>query len=622
MIASFGTWDSPITAEKIAEGSTTITQLEVDNESTYWTEIRPTNRGRSTIVKRDPNGETKDMTPPEFNVRTFVHEYGGGAFTVSNGVVYASNAADHKIYAIVPNEAPKALTKDSDTRFADMVVTDHGIIAVAEHHDSQKVTNYLALVSPITGDFKQLTGGYDFYASPAISPSGKKIAWLCWNHPEMPWTHNELWIADIGADGTLSNLSRIAGDIDEASFQPQWYDDNTLYFVTDRDKGWWNLHRWSEGKLENVCPIEAEVGLPLWNFRMSTWTFLGRDILFTYNKDGIWKLGLLNPQTKQWKKIDREGISYSQIRGHNNFARMIEVYPNKPEAVIEIDSSLNVKILAEESNQALDQKYVSLPQHISFPSRGETAYAFYYPPKNGDFTPPNGEKPPLVVMIHGGPTAQSGGSYSQKKLFWTTRGFAILDVNYAGSTGYGRNYRQALDRLWGIADVEDCINGAKFLADQGLVDVEKLVIRGGSAGGYTTLAALAFSNVFKAGASYYGVADLVALANDTHKFEARYLDGLLGKFPEEKELWVNRSPIHAVDQIKAPLILFQGEEDKVVPKNQAEMIYQAVREKGIKTELYIYPEEDHGFRQAKYIAHSLKREVEFYCEVFGLIDGQ
>lgn len=628
----YGTWKSPITPEMLAEGVTSTINMLIDNDNTYWCESRPANKGRYTIVKRDISGNVQDITPPDFNTRTFVHEYGGAAFTVSNGLIYASNAADHKIYSIMPGKAPVPLTKGQisveynghrlwkGTRFADMHVTSCGIIAVGETHEPGKpVENCLALINKNTGDFKKIATGYDFYSSAALNADHSKIAWISWNHPEMPWSHSELWVADFNEHGELIHPKRIAGDIPESIFLPQWSPDNILYFVTDRDKGWWNLHRYSNGRIENVCPMEAEAGEPLWIFQKSTYAFLGKQIVFTYNLEGRNYLGVLNPETKTWKNIERDCSSIQQVRSGNGFVQYLESYPMKEEALIQIDDApgFPTKVLYTKP-PLIDEGYISTGQHITFPSGGRKAHAFFYPPKNKDYAAPPKEKPPLVVMIHGGPTAQMKGSFALFKQYWTSQGFAILDVNYGGSTGYGRDYRNSLNRNWGIVDVEDCVNGAKFLVEQGLVDKDKLVIRGGSAGGYTTLAALAFQNTFKAGASYYGVADITALAQETHKFESRYMDSLVGKYPEEKEIWDARSPINSVNNIKCPLILFQGEDDPIVPQNQSIMIYEALKKRNIPVEIHIYPGEEHGFRQAANIIHSVSREADFYREVFKL----
>lgn len=634
-IASYGTWTSPITAEQASSSAISKLNLLIDKGNTYYVESRPENKGRSTIVKRDSTGNLQDVTPPDFNVRTFVHEYGGGAFTVNEGVIYASSGTDSAIYVIDQGKAPIRLTEGQKkvdyqgttkilgTRFADMHVTSNGLVAVGEHHaPGEPVENFLALIDVKTGNYQKIATGQDFYSSPAISPDEKKMAWIAWNHPHSPWTNTELWLADIDEQGLLKNQKRIAGDIPESLFQPQWSPEGILYFVTDRDKGWWNIHRYVKGTIEKVFPIQAEIGEPLWVFQRSTYAFLGNKIIFAYNSEGIWRLGLIDLHKKLWRSLGNLGVSIQQVRSGKGFVQFLESYSDKGEALIQIDDAPNTPMhILISTNPSLDDGYISKPQHLSFPSNGRTAYGFYYPPKNQDFEGPKNETPPLIVMVHGGPISQAKGAFQLKHQYWTTRGFAILDVNYGGSSGYGRTYRSLLNHNWGIVDVEDCINGAKFLTNQGLVDPNKLVIRGGSAGGFTTLAALTKGNTFKAGANYFGVADITALVHDTHKFEKHDMELLVGKYPEEKDLWVARSPLTSVNKIVSPLIIFQGEDDAIVPKNQSLMIYEALKAKGVPTEIHIYPGEEHGFRQAANIIHSLKREFEFYLEVFGLSKG-
>ncbi|HEV8052654.1 MAG TPA: prolyl oligopeptidase family serine peptidase, partial [Parachlamydiaceae bacterium] len=502
--ASYGTWNSPITAETISSGSTSKLNMLIDEDNTYYVEMRPENKGRSTIVRRDKEGKLEDMTPPEFNVRTFVHEYGGGAFTVRKGIIYASAGFDSAVYIIKPGKNPVRLTKGQKkievdgktklegTRFADFVAVSQGLIAVGEHHEpGKRVDNFLAIIDTKTGKYQRIASGYDFYSSPAISPDEKHIAWISWNHPYMPWTNTELWLADIDKEGFVTNQKQIAGNIPESIFQPQWSPDGILYFVTDRYKGWWNIHRYHQGVIENVFPIEAEVGEPLWVFQRSTYAFLGNKIIFSYNQDGFWHLGLIDQDIKQWRALGNLGVSIQQVRSGKGFAQFLESYSDKGEALIQIDDTPDTPMhILMFTEQKIDDGFISKGQHIAFPSDGRTAYGFYYPPKNKDFKGPEIESPPLVVMVHGGPISQTRGSFQIKTQYWTSRGFAVLDVNYAGSTGYGRDYRNLLNRNWGIADVNDCINGAKFLAEKGLVDENKLVIRGGSAGGFTTLAAL------------------------------------------------------------------------------------------------------------------------------------
>lgn len=635
--APYGTWTSPIPPEKVARGSVTITAMIPDGEDTYWCELRPQNRGRSTIVRRSPSGTLQDMTPPEFNVRSLVHEYGGGSFTVTNGVIYASNGSDSALYVVKAGNPPVKLTegqtkvgapgqeKWKGTRFADLHTSSHGLVAVGEHHEpGRPVENFLALIDTKSGKHQKIAEGSDFYSSPAVSKDGKQLAWISWNHPHMPWSRTELWTATIGDDGFLVNPTRIAGENPEAILSPQWAPDGTLYFVSDRNSGWWNIHRFLDGKIENVCPLDAEVGEPLWVFGRPPYAFLEEQIIFSFNSQGQWGLGILNPQTKQWQSIARPAVVIHQLRSSQGYVSYLEEYPDQETAIIQIKTlkdtphtALNTNITITSIHQdklTVDEGDISIGQHIEFPSGNRTAFGFYYPPCNKDFQGNQNTLPPLLVTIHGGPTAQAKSSFNVKHQYWTSRGFAILDVNYGGSTGYGRSYRQLLDHNWGIVDVEDCTNGALFLAAKGIVDRNHLFIRGGSAGGYTTLAVLTKTTAFRAAASYYGVADVTALALDTHKFEASYNDELLGKYPEKKELWEERSPIHSVHKISTPLIIFQGEQDTIVPKNQSIMIYDALKSRNIPVEMHLYQDEGHGFRQAATICHSLTKEAEFYLK--------
>lgn len=604
----YGTWESPFKGENLLKGPTSVQEMHLDGNSTYVST-------GGTVLRLDASGKITAMTPPEFNVRTAVHEYGGGAFTISKGTLIASNGKDNGLYVFQAGQPPRRLTTGV-TRFADLHLTPQGLVAVAEHHGAKNVENYLALINLKNGSYTKLASGYDFYSSPAISQDGKKIAWICWNNPNMPWTNTQLWVGDFEHNGKITHAHQIGGFIPESFFEPQWSPEGTLYFVTDRDQGWWNIHRYQNGKIENVAPMQAEVAEPQWNFDLSTYAFVKDKILFSYNKNGVWSLGLLDPQAKKWQPLNNSGSYIHQVRSNGRLTRFLEQYPDKGEALMGVDKGYHVATIKDQP-LPFDKGFISLPQHIAFPSQGgRIAYAFYYPPTNKNYKPSADEKPPLIVVLHGGPTAQATSSFDVQHQFWTSRGFALLDVNYGGSSGYGRHYRSLLDHEWGVVDVEDCVNGALYLVKEGLADPHKLAIRGGSAGGYTTLAALAFKDVFTAGADYYGVADITALARDTHKFEKHYMEQLVGKYPEDKALWQSRSPLNSVDKIHAPLIIFQGDKDPIVPPNQSEMIYNALKKRGVNTELHIYAGESHGFKQAKNLVSSLTREAQFYLEAF------
>lgn len=622
--ASYGSWKSPITSELIVAGAIGLGGACVDGQDLYWSELRPTEGGRSVIVRRMPDGQTQDVTPAPFNVRTRVHEYGGGSYTVHNGIVYFSNFADQRLYKQTLGSDPVALTPEANWRYADAVIDSqrNRIICVREDHSGAgEAVNTIAAIS-LTDNTEQqiLVSGSDFYSSPRLSPNGAKLAWICWNHPNMPWDSTELWVADVTVAGAIANPQRVAGGPNESVVQPVWSPDGVLHFVSDRSN-WWNLYRWNEATgVESLCPMEAEFGMPHWVFGYTNYGFESAESLIcSYSQEGIYHLAKLNTQTKQLEVID---LPYTEIGG-------VQVAPGKvifnagsaveAGAIVQLDLQTRaVEILKRSTSLEVDAGYLSTPKPITFPTTdGQVAYGFFYPPQNKDYQAPAGERPPLLVKSHGGPTAATSTAFNLKIQYWTSRGFAVLDVNYRGSTGYGRAYRDALKGQWGIADVDDCANGAKYLAESGAVDGDRLVIDGGSAGGYTTLCALTFKDVFKAGASYYGVSDLEALATDTHKFESRYLDSLIGPYPERKDLYVERSPIHATQSLNCPVIFFQGDEDKVVPPNQAELMVNALREKGLPVAYVLYAGEQHGFRKAENIRRTLDGEFYFYSKVFG-----
>jgi dipeptidyl aminopeptidase/acylaminoacyl peptidase len=640
-IAPYGSWKSAITADLIVAGTIGLGGVAVDGNDVYWTEGRPAEGGRNAIVRRTPDGKITDVTPLPFNVRTRVHEYGGGSFVVKDGITYFSNFADQRLYKTAgtgtpPLQEPQPLSQESGgkLRYADAVIDSQRgrIICVCEDHTGgghEPVNTLVSINLDNSEDVQVLASGSDFYSSPRLSPDRSQLAWLSWNHPNMPWDGTELWVAPIQAEGLLGEPQRVAGGVDESIFQPEWSPDGVLYFVSDRT-GWWNLYRWLPpqpprtpgglGEIEPLCEMEAEFGLPQWVFGMSTYAVeSAQRIICTYTQEGIWYLASLDTQTKQLEIIETPYTDISSVHAASGRAVFIAGSATEPTAIVQIDlATRQVEVLRRSSELEIDTGYLSMPQARAFPTEnGLTAYAFFYPPKNKDYTAPAGEKPPLIVKSHGGPTASTSSAFNLKIQYWTSRGFAFVDVNYGGSTGYGREYRQRLKDRWGIVDVDDCANAAKYLAEQGLVDSQRLAIAGGSAGGYTTLAALTFRDVFKAGASYYGVSDLEILARDTHKFEARYLDGLIGPYPERQDLYEKRSPIHFTDQLSCPVIFFQGLEDKIVPPNQAEMMVEALKTKGLPVAYVAYEGEQHGFRRAENIKRTLDGEFYFYSRVFG-----
>jgi dipeptidyl aminopeptidase/acylaminoacyl peptidase len=499
------------------------------------------------------------------------------------------------------------------------------LICIREDHSNEgEAVNTIVSINLSDGnDIQILVSGDDFYACPRLSPDGTQLCWLSWNHPNMPWDGTQLWVATLNSEGLIAEKQFITGSPTESVFQPQWSPDNLLYFVSDRSN-WWNLYRYQNSEIEPLYPTSAEFGLPQWVFGMSTYGFASADeIICTYTENGNWYLASLEIDSQQLQLIDTPYTSISGIKVAGDQALYIGGSPTEPSAVVQLNLTTGEQhILKPSSNLDLDTAYLSIPEPIEFPTENNTtAYGFYYPPTNKDYTAPEDDKPPLLVKSHGGPTAATSSSLSLKIQYWTSRGFAVLDVNYGGSTGYGREYRQRLQGNWGIVDVDDCSNGAKYLAEKGLVDGDRMAITGGSAGGYTTLCALTFKDVFKAGASYYGVSDLEALATDTHKFESRYLDGLIGPYPEAKEVYVARSPIHAAQQLSCPVIFLQGLEDKVVPPNQAEKMVEILKAKQLTVDYVTFADEQHGFRKAENIKRAIEEEFGFYAKVFGFAEG-
>jgi len=629
-VSHYGSWKSPITSDLIVAGTVGLGQIIIDGDDIYWVEGRPSEAGRSAIVRRTPDGKITDVTPPPFNVRTRVHEYGSGSFAVASGTVYFSHFADQRIYRQRLNSQPEALTPAVECRYADGIVDKqrNRLICVREDHrgEGEAVTTIVSINLDDGEDIRVLTEGNDFYASPRLSPDGSQLCWISWNHPNMPWDGTQLWVAKIDGGGLLGEKQLVAGGVDESIFQPEWSPNGTLYFASDRTN-WWNLYRTplnsplvrgAEG-IEPLCEMAAEFGLPQWIFGMSTYAIVSDSkIICTYNMRGQWHLASLDLATKQLTAIETPYADISSVKASGERAVFLAGSPTEQAAIVQLNLRTSQgEVLRRSSDLSIDPGYLSIPQAIEFPTEnGLTAFGFFYPPKNRDFAAPEAEKPPLVVKSHGGPTAATSSSLNLRIQYWTSRGFAVLDVNYGGSTGYGREYRQRLKDSWGIVDVDDCVNGAKYLAQKNLVDGERMAIAGGSAGGYTTLCALIFRDVFKAGASYYGVSDLEALVRDTHKFEARYLDGLIGPYPERKDLYVARSPIHFAERLSCPAIFFQGLEDKVVPPNQAEMMVEVLKTKGLPVAYVAYEGEQHGFRRAENIKRTLDGELYFYSRVF------
>ena len=622
--SGYGSWKSQVTSDLVSSGTIRFDgQIEIDGDEIYWVEMRPAEAGRYVVVRRSRDGRKSDITPRQFNARTRVHEYGGGAFKVDHGSVYFSNFTDQRLYCQNFGSTPWPITHEGSMRYADGII-DHRrerMICVCQDHtkNDKNPENYLASINIHgTGQVQKLVSGNDFYSSPRVSPDGSHLAWLTWNHPNMPWDYTELWVGEIEEDGAITNAVKLAGGSDESICQPKYSSDGTLYFISERT-GWWNLYRWRDGFIEPLCPMEAEFGVPHWTFGQSNYGFAStRQLICAYFKNGAWHLASLDTVTLRFEIIDTPYTSISSVQAVPGYAVFLAGSPTEAPAIVRLDlAGGKTEVLCRSTEVKVDPRYLSLPEAIEFPTEnGLTAHALYYKPKNDNFTGPSDKRPPLIIVSHGGPSGATSSTLNLSIQFWTSRGFAVADVDYGGSTGYGRAYRQRLDGRWGIIDVDDCVNCARYLIERGEVDGERTVIRGGSAGGYTTLAALAFRNVFKAGASYYGVSDLEALAKDTHKFESRYLDRLVGPYPTRRDLYLERSPIRSVERLSCPIIFFQGDEDKIVPPDQAEVMANALRKKGIPVAFVVFQGEQHGFRKAQNIKRALDAELYFYSKIF------
>jgi dipeptidyl aminopeptidase/acylaminoacyl peptidase len=616
--------------------------VAVDGDDVYWIEGRPHESGRNVLVRRRRDGSTVDVVPADFNVRSRVHEYGGGAYVVSRGVVYFSNFADQRVYRLTFDAVGLAKAGHYDpipiTPEGKWFYTDYSIdrlrnrlVCVREDHsgDGEAVTTLVSI--PLDGGLHSgdvIASGHDFYSTPRFSPDCSQLAWLAWRHPNMPWDGTELWVADVAATGAIANARIVAGGRDESVYQPGWGPDGSLYFASDRD-AWWRLYRTGAtgavGAVIRDPPPDAEFGRPQWVFGTATWTFVGAShLVAAYTQHGRWFLADVNVESGAWRRIDTDLEPHDWMAADTSTPTpavvVVAASPTQADAVVRLDvSSGCAEVLRASSSLALDPAVVSLPTSIQFVTAdGQTAHAMYYAPTNATYTAPPNDRPPLIAIGHGGPTTATNATLDLRIQFWTSRGFAVVDVNYRGSSGFGREYRNALRGEWGVADVADMVHAARHLVAADRADESRLVIRGGSAGGYTALAALTFHpGVFKAGASYYGISDIEVLAHDTHKFEARYLDRLIGPYPETRDTYHARSPIHFVDRLACPVILFQGLEDRVVPPNQSEMMANAARAKGLPVAYLTFEGEQHGFRKALTIVKSLEAELYFYGAVFG-----
>lgn len=615
----YGTWKSPISSESLVESNLRFGQIDVNKSTFYYVEGRPSEKGRCVLMKGSLEGSTEELLPQAFNVRTTVHEYGGKCFLGYKETVYFVNYQDQDIYKITKEKVVSRITQEPSLRFADFTITEDALYAVAEKHHGNLVENMLVRVSLNTSHIEVITRGYDFYAAPRISPDNHTLAWFCWNHPNMPWDGSELWMAKLSSEGILSCPKCIAGGPEEAITAPLWSDDNILHFISDRT-GFWNLYRYVNDSIEALYPCELDFGAPHWIFGSERYCFLenGKIAAIGTNK-GVDNLYILDVEKHTLERIEAPFTSISDLYclSETNLL-FIAASPSTPTALVAFDlKTKKNSTLKYSQNKTIEEGFRSLPEEIAFKTEnGLTSYGFYYPPTNKNYQSNKGEKPPLIMRCHSGPTSHVSPKFGLDILYFTSRGFAFFEINYGGSTGYGRDYRNRLRNSWGIVDVQDCVYAAHELCRRDLVDKNRLIIKGGSAGGYTALSALTFKNTFQAGACYYGVSDLEALVKETHKFELHYLDRLVGPYPKEKDTYIKRSPIHFVDKLSCPIIFFQGANDKVVSPSQSEVMYLALSKKKIPTTYILFENESHGFRIGSTIKRCIEAELFFYSKIF------
>ncbi|AQQ54883.1 S9 family peptidase [Planococcus lenghuensis] len=623
----YGSWKSPVTTDLIVQGTTPLVSTGLLGQDLYWVEARPKEAGRNTVMRQAQDGTVTELTPAPYNVRTRVHEYGGISYCFLGGALYFSNFDDNFLYVRSEDGDIERITTDSNLRYADPAVDvrKQRTYWVREDHTESAIAAETTIVVMDTdgGNERIVVSGSDFYSSPRLSPDGSQLAYLTWQHPNMPWDESELWVADLAEDGTLLNAKRVAGGSGESVTQPVWSPDGMLYFASDRSN-WWNIMRINGGNAETVYAKDAEFASPGWMFGISDYAFIDDTVIIcTYTDKGVKHLAKIDVVTGALIPMETAYTFFSSIHSNGSDAVFIAASPTEFPRIVRMNTKDQLAVIKASAELSVDKSYISQPETIEYPTAdGKTAYAFYYRPHNPEYAAPADEKPPLLVHVHGGPTGMTTAILNLVKQYWTSRGFALVDVNYGGSAGFGREYRERLKGNWGITDVEDSANAVRYLIEKGEVDGSRVAISGGSAGGYTTLASLVFTDVYSAGASHFGLSELEVFVKETHKFESRYLHGLIGPYPEAKDVYAERSPINFTDRLSCPVIFFQGLEDKIVLPNQAEGMVEALKEKGLPVAYLAFEGEGHGFRKSTNIKRAIEGEFYFYSRIFGFEPAQ
>jgi dipeptidyl aminopeptidase/acylaminoacyl peptidase len=626
-----GLWPSPIDAEQVARQATAYDAVHTSGEAVYWLETRPFQDGRAVVVRWTDDAGAADAVPAGFDVGSRVHEYGGGAYLPAGRTLFACNQNNQRLYRIDGQRDPVPITPEPPTpaslRYGDLRLVSSAelLVCVRERHqDSHVVNELVALPADGSAEPWVVASGRDFHAAPRPSPDGRRLAWLTWDRPRMPWDGADLWVADLGPDGRLGPARHVAGGPHESVVQPEWNAEGVLHFVSDRS-GWWNLYRERHGQGELLLPMAAEFADAAWELDYSNYAFIadGR-IACRYRESGRDRLGLLDPESGRLTDLPTPYTSLKPyLRAVGERLAFIGASPTTSSAVTTLHVPTGRLEVLAGAEISLDPAWVSMPQPIQFPTRDDqTAHALYYPPTNPEVAGPADARPPLLVQAHPGPTADAKARLDLRIQLFTSRGFAVVEVNYAGSTGYGRAYRERLTGQWGVLDVADCLEAARFLVEAGEVDGRRLVISGESAGGFTALCALTSEDFFAAGASRFGIADLETFRQQAPKFQAHELDRLVGPYPEAAATYRARSPLHAVERITRPVLLVHGLEDTVVPPSQAQVMAEALARRGIRHVLLAFPGEGHGFRRAESIRRALEAELSFYLAALGLLPAK